>query len=151
MSEAKTRLDKVYQARNPEQLRESYQAWAAHYENDLVGEMGYDKPDRVGQVVVEYLPAPSRLLDVGCGTGLVGDYLHRHGFTDITGLDFCEGMLAQARQRNIYLDLLSMDLGLPLTLTSDHFDGVVGVGVFTEGHAAPPACENSCAWCARQG
>jgi predicted TPR repeat methyltransferase len=137
MSEAKTRLDRVYQSENPEQLRESYQAWAALYESDLVGKMGYDKPMRVGQAMVSTLKPASRILDVGCGTGLVGAYLHQQDFNDITGLDFAEEMLAQARKRNVYRALVAHDLAQALPWTDHHFDAVVGVGVFTEGHASP--------------
>ena len=33
------------------------------------------------------------ILDVACGTGLVGDALVKRGFSNITGLDFCKSML----------------------------------------------------------
>jgi 2-polyprenyl-3-methyl-5-hydroxy-6-metoxy-1,4-benzoquinol methylase len=36
------------------------------------------------------------VLDMGCGTGLVGQYLHEDGFKNIVGLDASPGMLKEA-------------------------------------------------------
>ncbi|CAG7627674.1 2-methoxy-6-polyprenyl-1,4-benzoquinol methylase, mitochondrial [Paenibacillus solanacearum] len=44
------------------------------------------------------LPAGSRVLEVGCGTGRTACHLARNGHT-VTGLDIREEMLAKARQR----------------------------------------------------
>ena len=39
----------------------------------------------------------SKVIDFGCGTGLVGKYLHDKGFKFIDGIDASRGMIEQAR------------------------------------------------------
>ena len=134
MSDAKARLDRVYQAADPLQLRESYEAWAAHYDSDLVGQMGWDKPERVGRALLDLTGPGARILDAGSGTGLVGLFLSTQGYQDITGVDFSEAMIEQARRRGVYRELLRLDLNQDLPLPTDHFDAAVAVGIFTEGH-----------------
>jgi len=36
------------------------------------------------------------ILDVGCGTGYVGEYLRKDGFILITGMDYSKKLLANA-------------------------------------------------------
>jgi len=40
--------------------------------------------------------ADVEILDMGCGTGLVGQYLYEDGFRQIVGLDASAGMLKEA-------------------------------------------------------
>ena len=42
------------------------------------------------------------ILDLGCGTGLVGEHLHRHGYTNIDGLDLSPELLQVAQAKGIY-------------------------------------------------
>jgi len=71
----------------------------------------------------------ARILDAGCGTGLAGQYLSVHGYSDLHGVDYSEPMLAVARQRNVYTSLRTHDLTQPLS-TEMPFDAVLCVGVF---------------------
>jgi len=41
-----------------------------------------------------------RVADIGCGTGIFADRIHRELGADVTGVDMSEGMLAQARARS---------------------------------------------------
>lgn len=70
-------------------------------------------------------PAPSRVLDAGCGTGRVAVRLAATGH-DVTGVDLDAGMLAVARDRAPQIawhtaDLATLDLG-------EHFDVVLCAG-----------------------
>lgn len=78
---------------------------AASFDDTLVEKLGYAVPmmlretlDRLG------LPPARRLLDIGCGTGLVGESL-RDRADHLTGLDLAEDMLAEAAERGAYHDL----------------------------------------------
>lgn len=51
------------------------------------------------------------ILDLGCGTGLVGQHLNDRGFCNITGLDVSEKMLDQAAEKNVYKKLEQHKLG----------------------------------------
>lgn len=42
---------------------------------------------------------------MGCGTGLVGQYLKEKGFFNVTGVDASKGMLEKAHEKRVYIDL----------------------------------------------
>jgi len=130
-------LDRVYAARSPEELRQVYAEWAASYESDLVEGMGWDKPSKVGQTLLPYLPEGARILDVAAGTGLMGHFLHQHGQRDLSALDFSSEMLQQAQKRGVYRHLHQHDLLQPLPLENHAYDAITAVGIFTEGHLGP--------------
>ena len=88
--------------------------------------------------VSELLFAAARLrpgesvLDVGCGTGLVGQELRARGFTGrLLGLDISQASLDLARQGGTYDSLRAADLQQRLYLDDDSVDAVVCVGVMT--------------------
>lgn len=130
-------LDRVYAARSPEELRQVYQEWAASYESDLVDGMGWDKPSKVGQALLPFLPERAHILDVAAGTGLMGQFLYEHGQRDLSALDFSSEMLQQASKRGVYRELHQHDLLQPLPFEKHGYDAVTAVGIFTEGHLGP--------------
>src|SRR5438105_4626610 len=57
---------------------------------------GYHDPKRSADLTKEIIgdnSASAVVLDMGCGTGLVGQYLKEHGFTTIDGIDASSGMI----------------------------------------------------------
>lgn len=44
----------------------------------------------------------AKILDVGCGTGLVGEHLFRFGFKSLDGLEPAKQMISIAQTKNIY-------------------------------------------------
>ena len=78
-----------------------------------------------------------KVLDMGCGTGLVGQYLAERGFKSIVGVDASAGMLEQAAKKRAYTDLVEMFLGKPDTFPPkfhNAFDVVTASGILAEGH-----------------
>ena len=71
----------------------------------MVADMAYKQCKAAGMQVDKV-----SVLDLGCGTGLVGKALWERGFRHITGLDISEGMLDQARELSVYENLKEMDL-----------------------------------------
>lgn len=137
----KERLDEVYQARTSEQLRAAYDRWGQEYDQDLVDGMGWDKPVRVVQALLDQLgPPPRRILELATGTGLVGQALTElsgePGYS-LVGVDFSEGMLERARQRQCYQELIQLDLNQDWPFAEGEFDAAIAVGIFTEGHCGP--------------
>ncbi len=133
------RLERVYGAKSTEDLVESYDDWAAHYDEDLLN-YGYRLPAIAAGLLGRYVPPESGpVLDAGCGTGLIGEVLSLLGFGALPGIDLSEGMLAAARAKGAYSELAQMRLGGPLALPSDHFAATVAIGVLTVGHAGPGA------------
>ncbi|MEM0908900.1 MAG: methyltransferase domain-containing protein [Pseudomonadota bacterium] len=79
---------------------------APRFDAVLVGQLGYDVPALARRLVARH-QAPStatRLLDVGCGTGLVG-LAFQDDAGEMIGLDLSEDMLAFADERGTYADL----------------------------------------------
>ncbi len=53
----------------------------------------------------------SQILDMGCGTGIVGELLFSNGYQNIDGSgSFSPEMLQKARERNVYRSLGEADL-----------------------------------------
>ena len=77
------------------------------------------------------------VLDVGAGTGLVAEALLGHGSWPIDGLDISPEMLAVARDRGLYGDLMEVDLTQPISLRRGRWGGLVSAGTFTHGHLGP--------------
>ncbi len=65
----------------------------------------------------------------------MGEVLAKLGYHDLVAMDLSEGMLAEARKKNIYQELHQMVMGEHLDFTTDSFDAVVSTGVLTVAHA----------------
>lgn len=119
---------------------QAYRAWAGAYDVDTVDGFGY-----VGHLVTARALADvvvdreARILDAGCGTGLVGQALRTLGFSRLEALDASPAMLAVARAKGVYHRLHQADLEAPLGLPEPLYDGVACAGTFTYGHVRPVA------------
>jgi predicted TPR repeat methyltransferase len=130
--------DRVLAATSTDELMAVYGEWAELYDHDLIDELGYVAPVMAATVLQQHLTmAEPAILDAGCGTGLVGEVLHREGFTRLDGLDYSTEMLARAEQKKIYGTLLHEDMTGPLDIADDRYDAVISVGTFTCGHVGP--------------
>ncbi len=74
------------------------------------------------------------LLDAGAGTGLIGEWLEILGYPVADALDLSAGMLAVAKRKGLYRDLVQAALGTPLPFETDRYAAVISAGVFTSGH-----------------
>jgi len=116
---------------DPGEVAETYDDWAASYDADLTS-WDYRAPAVVADTVLARLPDASSVLDVGCGTGLVGRALRDRGFTGtLRGLDISEASLEVARSDGAYDELGRADLQQPLPVDDGTVDAVVCVGVMT--------------------
>lgn len=130
-----TALDRVYAARDDAELVAAYSAWSSGYDSETAA-LGYCLPFVILGWIGRYLPrGAGPILDAGCGTGLSGPYLRALGYPDIDGLDFSPEMLAHARRRNAYRNLVAARLGGPLPFADGVYAGFFSTGVFTQGHA----------------
>ena len=107
-----------------------FDGYAKHFDEHLVGELGYRTPQLVRTMLDELGSGePGDLLDLGCGTGLCGltlKSLTRH----MVGVDLSPGMLEQARARGLYDELLCAELTEVLAQRPASFDMVVAADVF---------------------
>ena len=127
-------LGAVYEAKAPEEVAALYDGWAATYDAEMA-KAGYRHPAVGLALLARHLPrGAGPVLDAGCGTGLLGDWLGIMGFAPVEGLDLSEGMLAVARSKGAYARLHQLALGRDLPFADGAFAGVISTGVFTTGH-----------------
>ena len=137
--ESKSLLDRAYSLKAGE-AKPLYRDWAGSYDADLVESLGYVGPVNVAEITANYCENKSaRILDVGCGTGLVAHRLAELGYEQIDGLDFSPEMLEVAREKDIYESLISADLNKQLSIDSNSYDVIVSCGTFTHSHVGPSA------------
>ena len=113
---------------------------ASNYEG-LYNRAGWPDPKQVADLTKEATklqkPEDVRILDIGCGTGLVGKYLSEHGFKKIVGLDISENMLKIASEKGYYESLEEYTVGDPDKFPShlkNKFDVVVCSGLINNNH-----------------
>ena len=122
------RLCRVYD--NPGDKQDLFDDWAPTYDHDLINEMGYVADAEACRRLEALLPdRQARILDAGCGTGLVGRRLQRAGYTEIHGSDYSEKMLDEARASGAYRSLQQHDLTQSVE-TDQPYDAAIVVGVF---------------------
>ena len=133
--EAQNKVQWVYSSKDNRELAERYDQWAKDYDRDLDRDFGYVGPERTAEVFARHVPKGDKVLDAGAGTGLVGGTLYKMGYRNLVGIDLSEGMLEEAREKNVYRELRQMVLGERLDFPTSSFDAVISVGVLTVGHA----------------
>ncbi len=133
--EDKDKLKWIYSSKDNLELSAHYDQWAKSYDTDLIQDYGWKAPQVATDFVKKYVPKDSKILDVGAGTGLVGQCLHQEGYRDLVGIDLSEMMLEEARNKKVYRELYKMVLGETLFFSDGIFDAAICVGIFTFGHA----------------
>ena len=101
----------------------------------------YTAPQKTVSVLKKYaFNKNSKILDAGCGTGLVGIELKKCGYSNIDGIDFSQNMLDLVPQ-GIYKMIEKIDLNKLLKFKTNIYDIVMCVGTFTYGHVKPRALD----------
>ena len=138
-------LAAVDDLKTTEEARDLYDDWAAGYESDLVDGCGYRSPAIAAKAFADRVPDRScRLIDLGCGTGLVGVELAAHGYTRMDGLDISSGMLEEARRKGVYENLFEGDLtavGGVTGIAEGTYDAMLCISSFASGHVGPEHLE----------
>lgn len=118
-----------------EKSMELYNDWSASYDHDLVEEFGYISPRVAAEALAKETDQRDfRIIDYGCGTGLVGAALSEQCFSHIDGLDISTGMLKQARDKQVYQSLIQGDLTTTIVLDDDCYDAALCIGSMGAGH-----------------
>jgi len=130
-----TMAQRVYEASDLNQLAIIYDEWAAGYEKDINEVFGNYSPKRTVDTFIQFLTPEARILDVGAGTGLVGEVLYDYGYRNIEALELSQGMLTEARKKGVYTALHQMALGDYLSIETASYDAIIAKGVMGPGHA----------------
>lgn len=129
------RLRRVHwtvEAKDDADLASRYDKWATAYDADLEEIDGWAAPRFTAECFANFAEDKTwRILDAGAGTGWVGAELSLLGFTQLVAIDYSQGMLEKAREKNVYVELHRMNLNEPLAFDADSFDAVICVGTLT--------------------
>ena len=132
----------IYKLTTSEEILRYYQDWTKKdkYNQDMI-DLNYVAPKETVSLLNKYtLDNNCKILDAGCGTGLVGIELKKCGYSNIDGVDFSQEML-DLIPKNIYKKIEKIDLNKPLKFNNSIYDAVTCVGTFTYGHVKPHALD----------
>ena len=106
-----------------------FDLWSRVYDAPLVQRLTY-RPEHDAVLRGLRRAQARRVLDVGCGTGLLATRIHRElPRAEVVGCDFSPGMLQKAREKGTQVGWVRGDaLGLPFAEAS--FDAVVSTEAF---------------------
>jgi predicted TPR repeat methyltransferase len=119
----------------PKYMRGLFDAFSSHYDDTMLAKLQYRGHVHVRSMAERVLPRlapPLRILDLGCGTGLVGD-----AFKDLAaggrldGIDLSPRMIEVARARRLYDDLIVGDLETLLAEPGATYDLIVSADTMT--------------------
>ena len=125
----------IYKLTSKEKVLEYYDNWTnkSQYNQDMV-DWQYTAPQHSVNLFKQHAPNKGmRILDAGCGSGLVGMELKKEGFMNLRGVDFSQSMLDLVPDE-IYNSIELIDLNDHLYFKDNYFDAIICVGTFTYGH-----------------
>ena len=130
----------IYRLTSKKKIIEYYDKWVIKnkYNKDMI-DWNYVAPKNSVDLFCKYaISKKIKILDAGCGTGLVGIELIKKNFSNIIGVDFSTSML-ELVPKNLYKFLDIVDLNKSLDFKNKSFDAVICVGTFTYGHVRADA------------
>lgn len=115
-----------------DEVKELFNQVSDRYDSELISaSLGYT--DWLSSVIKKIGDTFPKILDLGCGTGYVGELIRSTGVKPFSlyGVDTSERMLDQLRKKNIYTDTVTCDLkkGLPF-YRGNQFDFVFCISAF---------------------
>ena len=135
MIEKKIKLNDAYSLKTPEDSIKLYKKWAQTYDEDFALNSNYQSPKKISDFFTEYSKnMDTPILDVGAGTGLVGEILNSKDDKEIIGIDISAEMLDQAKHKRCYSSLIVADITKKIPLKNNSIGAIVSAGTFTHGH-----------------
>jgi predicted TPR repeat methyltransferase len=116
----------------PEYIKNLFDTYADHYEIHLQQALDYKVPEELFRAVSgvsKSKTASLAILDIGCGTGLCG-VPFKPLAQILIGVDLSPNMLAVAKQKNIYDELIESDIVSYLLTQENTFDIILAGDVF---------------------
>ena len=141
--------DGVYQQAVEKGAATLYASWADQYNADNAA-LGFHLPQiAAGYAARHVVNKGARILDAGCGTGLVGITLKTLGYSNLTGVDISQNMLDHAQNLDAYTSLYQSPMGSgALPFKAQSFDALLCIGCMGPGHVPPAALDEFVQVCA---
>ena len=129
-------LSQLYTAHSPEERADVYDHWGLQYEMDVL-HTGYNMPQIFAGITCRYVTSLTEpILDVGAGTGILGQSLSLLGYKSIEALDYSHGMLDVCREKGAYTAFHQININKALPLRDKYYSAVLVMGLFGKGHAS---------------
>ena len=120
---------------DPDETRKLYSDWAETYDQTMLDGLSYVSPRRIAALAaVTEARRSARILDVGCGTGLLAHCMRAQGFNRVDGLDYSAPMLKIAQREGRIDQAFLCDLNQRLEIQAECYDMLASTGTFTHGH-----------------
>tara|TARA_B110001454_G_scaffold184538_1_gene180265 strand:+ start:435 stop:1064 length:630 start_codon:yes stop_codon:yes gene_type:complete len=132
----------IYKLKTTNEVMKYYDEWGIKnkYDQDMV-DWNYTGPKETVNIFQKYAKNKNiRIYDAGCGTGLVGVELKKTGYIDFDGADLSQKLLDLV-PKNLYKNLIQVDLNNQIDIKNNTYDAVMCVGTFTFGHVKPNALD----------
>ncbi len=115
----------------PAYVERLFDQYAPRFEKALIEGLKYSAPERIAAALSQRFPEQrfTRALDLGCGTGLMGAAI-RASVDHLDGIDLSDGMLAQAKRKNLYDALTRQDMAAALAGKTAAYDLILAADVF---------------------
>ena len=132
----------IYKLKTTEEVMKYYDEWGLNnkYDKDMI-DWAYSGPKETVNTFKKYAKSKNiKILDAGCGTGLVGIELKKNGYLSIDGADLSKKLL-ELVPPNYYETLIQIDLNKSINIKDNTYDAIMCVGTFTYGHVKPNALD----------
>jgi len=110
-------------------VTELFDGYAGSFDQHLIDTLKYETPKNLLELLNLSINDKFEILDLGCGTGLMGRMLKPYAST-IVGVDLSKEMLSRAELTGTYDKLIADDILEFLQNCNDKFDLVVSADVF---------------------
>ncbi len=114
-----------------EYVENLFDNYAKKFENSLLDKLEYKIPKLIRDIIIKINNNETlgSLLDLGCGTGLLGPEIKNH-CSKLEGIDLSNEMLTIAKQKNVYDKLSQFDIVEYLCSMPLGFDYYIALDVF---------------------
>ena len=132
----------IYKLKTTDEVMKYYDEWGIKnkYDQDMI-DWNYTGPKETVATFTKYAKDKNiKILDAGCGTGLVGVDLKKYNYLNIDGMDLSKKLL-DLIPKGYYQKLDQVDLNKPIKIKNDTYDAIMCVGTFTYGHVKPQALD----------
>lgn len=138
---------------DPADVKQWYAGFTPEGYNEWARVVNFTEPRHITDMVCNCkqtggleLPRSSVCLDIGSGTGIIGQTMQNSGFTNLHALDVSDNFLEAVRERGFYQEHHSFFMGKGVDEFPDnlknHFDVVTASGVWMPGHMPKEALDD---------
>jgi len=112
-------------------VEDLFNNFAINFDHTLVNKLEYKIPNKIVEIIIAENPniKLGSVLDLGCGTGLIGDEIKRY-CSNLEGIDLSKLMLKKASAKNIYDKLEYKDILEYLSTEDLNFNYFISSDVF---------------------